>query len=68
MSEIEYNIGEVAGFLRDLQEEKFPKCEVWDNDPRDCNCYHCRIEHFAGLAEKATRDAAAGTRAGEVKE
>ena len=45
--ELKYEIGEVASFLRDLQEEKFPKCEQWDTDPRDCNCPHCRIEHFA---------------------
>lgn len=58
MTNIEYNIGQVAAFLRDLQEEKFPACERWDEDPRDCNCYHCRIEHYANIADNALREAA----------
>jgi hypothetical protein len=53
MTTLEYNISAVAGFLRELQEEKFPTCARWDEDPRDCHCYHCRIEHYARLAEEA---------------
>ena len=47
--DIEYEISEVAGFMRDLQETKFPTCEQWD--ATDCNCTHCKIEHYAGKLE-----------------
>ena len=45
------DIDDVANFLRDLQEEQFPKCKQWDIDPRDCNCIHCRINHYVNQAE-----------------
>lgn len=47
------DIGDVAEFLRDLAEEKFPKCVRWDIDPRDCHCHHCRIIAYANQAEAA---------------
>jgi hypothetical protein len=46
-------IGEAADFLRDLQEEKFPKCAQWDACEQDCNCHHCRISHFANGLDAA---------------
>jgi hypothetical protein len=47
LGEIEYEITEAWAFLLDLKEEKYPECEIWATDPRDCNCIHCRIEHIA---------------------
>lgn len=49
--ELEYEISEVAGFMRDLQESRFATCEQWD--ATDCNCAHCKIEHYASKLEKA---------------
>ena len=46
-------IGEAAEFLRDLIEEKFPKCAQWDTCEQDCNCTHCRISHFAKQLDAA---------------
>ena len=46
-------IGEAAEFLRDLQEEKFPRCEQWDVSEQDCNCHYCRISYFANQLDAA---------------